>query len=216
VLWACARNFSKSINGRWGRNFSRLFFQTTNNEFKILAGQHQYPTNKRPNNRVEMAEKRSHSEANASENNNAHGGGKNRAHAKKPWKRQKVDVSAENLATIKKRARALERLFSKDNSKIPADKQIELERELAAHKKRIAEAAAKKHRSDMIGKYHMVRFFGEFCLFVEGLFWMLIPFERAKKGNKACQTAEAKTRRNRGPRGICQAQSRPPHRGGRH
>jgi len=107
-----------------------------------------------------MGEKRSHSEANASENNNAHGGGK-KAHAKKPWKRQKVDVSAENLATIKKRARTLERLFSKDNSKIPADKQLELERELAAHKKRIAEAAAKKHRSDMIGKYHMVRFFGE-------------------------------------------------------
>ncbi|KAK1826029.1 hypothetical protein QBC39DRAFT_365357 [Podospora conica] len=108
-----------------------------------------------------MGEKRSHSEANASENNNnnAHGGNKAHAHAKKPWKRQKVDVSAENLATIKKRARTLERLFAKDTSKIPADKQLELERELAAHKKRIAEAAAKKHRSDMIGKYHMVRFF---------------------------------------------------------
>jgi hypothetical protein len=70
-------------------------------------------------------------------------------------------VSEENFGAIRKRARAIERLLARDNLKIPADKQNELERELAAHKQRIAEGKAKKHRSYMIGKYHMVRFFGK-------------------------------------------------------
>lgn len=60
----------------------------------------------------------------------------------------------------KKRARTIERLFQKGKDGIPADVLAELERELAAHKKRIAEASNKKLRSKMIGKYHMVRFFG--------------------------------------------------------
>lgn len=175
---ACACHFSKSGQPptKWGRNFSCLFLQTARDDRG--QGNIRPPTSvTRNSNLIAMGEKRSHSEANASENNNAHGLGKKaHANAKKPWKRQKVDVSAENLATIKKRARTLERLFSKDTSKIPADKQIELERELAAHKKRIAEAAAKKHRSDMIGKYHMVRFFGESePLSPQGLFRVLTP-----------------------------------------
>ncbi|AEO57629.1 hypothetical protein MYCTH_2304003 [Thermothelomyces thermophilus ATCC 42464] len=79
----------------------------------------------------------------------------NRPHKKK----QKKPVDMESLAAIKKRARAIERLLSRDNLKIPADKQNELERELAAHKQRIEEARRKKERSTMIKKYHMVRFF---------------------------------------------------------
>ncbi|KXX76470.1 rRNA-processing protein EFG1 [Madurella mycetomatis] len=65
----------------------------------------------------------------------------------------------DSLNGIKKRARAIERLLARDNLKIPANKQNELERELAAHRERIAEARAKKERSKMIQKYHMVRFF---------------------------------------------------------
>ncbi|GAB1320601.1 rRNA-processing protein efg1 [Madurella fahalii] len=65
----------------------------------------------------------------------------------------------DSLNGIKKRARAIERLLARDNLKIPANKQNELERELAAHRERIAEAQTKKERSKMIQKYHMVRFF---------------------------------------------------------
>ncbi|KAM7202096.1 DUF2361 domain containing protein [Naviculisporaceae sp. PSN 640] len=72
-------------------------------------------------------------------------------------KRQKVTDG--NMGWIKKRARAIERLFEHDNSKMPANVRKDLERELAAHKQRIAEDRQKKHRSKMIGKYHMVRFF---------------------------------------------------------
>jgi len=106
-----------------------------------------------------MGMKRPHSEAEPSGNQE---GGRPRTAPQKHWsKRQKVDVSEENFGAIKKRARAIERLLARDNLKIPADKQIELERELAAHKQRIAEGKARKHRSYMIGKYHMVRFFGK-------------------------------------------------------
>jgi hypothetical protein len=105
-----------------------------------------------------MGTKRTHSEANGE----TAGHKRSHGHHGKPWaKRQKTDVgSDEKLVDIKKRARALERLLALDNTKIPADKLNDLQRELAAHKQRIAEAKAKKHRSYMIKKYHMVRFFG--------------------------------------------------------
>jgi hypothetical protein len=105
-----------------------------------------------------MGKKRPHSE---SEPSGHQEDGRSRPGPQKHWsKRQKVDLSEAGLGTIKKRARALERLLAKEDLKIPADKQNDLERELAAHKQRIADAMAKKHRSYMIGKYHMVRFFG--------------------------------------------------------
>ncbi|KAM7223795.1 DUF2361 domain containing protein [Rhypophila decipiens] len=76
---------------------------------------------------------------------------------KRKPKRQKVTDG--NMGWIKKRARAIERLFEHDNAKMPAHVRGDLERELAAHKQRIAEDRQRKHRSKMIGKYHMVRFF---------------------------------------------------------
>jgi hypothetical protein len=104
-----------------------------------------------------MGKKRPHSESQAS---CPQEDGRPRRGPEKHWsKRQKVDLSEAGLGAIKKRARALERLLAKEDLKIPANKQNELERELAAHKQRIATAQAKKHRSYMIGKYHMVRFF---------------------------------------------------------
>jgi hypothetical protein len=106
-----------------------------------------------------MGKKRPHSE---SEPSGHQEDGRPRQGPQKHWsKRQKVDLGEAGLGAIKKRARALERLLAKDDLKIPANKQNELERELAAHKQRIAAAQAKKHRSNMIGKYHMVRFFGK-------------------------------------------------------
>ncbi|KAH6850263.1 hypothetical protein B0I37DRAFT_339483 [Chaetomium sp. MPI-CAGE-AT-0009] len=78
----------------------------------------------------------------------------NRPHKPRP---QAVDI--DSLNAIKKRARAIERLLARDNLKIPANKQNDLERELAAHKQRIEDGRMKKERSHMIHKYHMVRFF---------------------------------------------------------
>ncbi|KAI0386134.1 hypothetical protein F5Y04DRAFT_243411 [Hypomontagnella monticulosa] len=59
---------------------------------------------------------------------------------------------------MKKRARTIERRF-KSGQNMPANVENELERELAHHQQRIAEAADEKKRKTMISKYHMVRFF---------------------------------------------------------
>ncbi len=79
----------------------------------------------------------------------------NRPHRPRP-----APVDLDSLNAIKKRARNIERLLARDNLKLPSHKQRDLERELAAHKGRIEDAVAKKDRGKMIGKYHMVRFFG--------------------------------------------------------
>lgn len=109
-----------------------------------------------------MGQKRSHSEVDGDASNrpqfNKHG---KRPGLKHFAKKQKVDnAGEEKMYQIKKRARAIERLLGRENTKMPADKLNELKRELAANRQRITEAEAKKHRSKMIGKYHMVRFFG--------------------------------------------------------
>jgi hypothetical protein len=78
-------------------------------------------------------------------------------------KRQKTD-GGDNINWVKKRARNIERLLQKkqeeDGAALPANKRVELERELAAHRQRIAAHRDHKSRSKMISRYHMVRFFG--------------------------------------------------------
>jgi hypothetical protein len=68
----------------------------------------------------------------------------------------------DNTNRARKRARNIQRLLQKDESKLPANVQKDMERELAALQQRIHDAEGKKQRSKMIGKYHMVRFFGEY------------------------------------------------------
>ncbi|KAK4165294.1 hypothetical protein QBC43DRAFT_260105 [Cladorrhinum sp. PSN259] len=103
-----------------------------------------------------MGIKRSRSEAHTSNNDHVHPDRKKaRTHKHKP----KKPIDIDSLSAIKKRARAIERLLSRDTSNIPANKQNELERELDAHKQRIKDAEYKRFRSNMISKYHMVRFF---------------------------------------------------------
>ncbi|PKS06811.1 hypothetical protein jhhlp_006886 [Lomentospora prolificans] len=63
-----------------------------------------------------------------------------------------------SINALKKRVRTIERLFNK-NDDIPGHIRVELERELSAHKASIAEITYRKKRSEMIKKYHMVRFF---------------------------------------------------------
>ncbi|KAK4196492.1 hypothetical protein QBC40DRAFT_309837 [Triangularia verruculosa] len=106
-----------------------------------------------------MGIKRSRSEAQASGDDHMHPSRKrardDRPHKTKP--RKPVDL--DSVTAIKKRARAIERLLAHNAEKLPAHKTRELERELAAHKRRIADAQYKKKRAKMISKYHMVRFF---------------------------------------------------------
>ncbi|KAL2130407.1 hypothetical protein VTI74DRAFT_6516 [Chaetomium olivicolor] len=105
-----------------------------------------------------MGNKRPHPDGESS-GNGFQDGTRKRPKTNQPHKRKKANVDLDSLNAIKKRARAIERLLARDNLKLPANKQNELERELAAHKQRIEDAHHKKERSKMIQKYHMVRFF---------------------------------------------------------
>ncbi|KXJ94438.1 hypothetical protein Micbo1qcDRAFT_193609 [Microdochium bolleyi] len=74
-------------------------------------------------------------------------------------KRSKIHkAKPDNMPWVKKRARTIERLL-RTSQDLPANVQNDLERELEAHRSRIAKSAEDKQRKDMISKYHMVRFF---------------------------------------------------------
>lgn len=82
----------------------------------------------------------------------------------RPNKRHRFGAKPKNqtkdgsINALKKRVRTIERLFNK-GSDVPGNTKVELERELAAHKATITELTYRKKRSEMIKKYHMVRFF---------------------------------------------------------
>ncbi|KAI8947646.1 hypothetical protein F4801DRAFT_495725 [Xylaria longipes] len=59
---------------------------------------------------------------------------------------------------LKKRARTIERRLNREDS-LPANVKHDLEKELDHHKQKLVDLADGKRRSDMIKKYHMVRFF---------------------------------------------------------
>ncbi|KAI1476432.1 hypothetical protein F4774DRAFT_392978 [Daldinia eschscholtzii] len=75
--------------------------------------------------------------------------------SKKPKKNK---AKPDNINWLKKRARTIERRLKMGQS-MPANVENELERELAHHQQKIAEAVDEKKRKTMITKYHMVRFF---------------------------------------------------------
>ncbi|KAL8370267.1 hypothetical protein RB595_000582 [Gaeumannomyces hyphopodioides] len=84
--------------------------------------------------------------------------------SKKKPKQGKKNLGAEDASinAMKTRARTIQRRLQKqpgDEKPMPANVQKDLERELVALKQRIQEAQEKRLRSNMIGKYHMVRFF---------------------------------------------------------
>lgn len=111
-----------------------------------------------------MGEKRPHPDA-ESAGHGFDGGARKRPKTNRPHKPKPHhhNVDNDSLNAHKKRARTIERLLARDNLNIPANKQNDLERELAALKQRIEDTRTKKERSKMIQKYHMVRFFG-MCL----------------------------------------------------
>jgi hypothetical protein len=135
-------------------------------------------------------------------------------HTPKVYKARPKTPAVENdgLNAIKKRARAIERLLARDNLKLPATKQKDLERELAAHKMRIEDARTKKERGRMIQKYHMVRFFGTSWFRLPGLpasihMCLANTLHRKEKGNAARKAAREEASPGYGPRGGHSAKS---------
>lgn len=69
-----------------------------------------------------------------------------------------------SINELKNRIRGVKRLLNKD---LPADARIVQERALAGYEQDLAEETARRERSNMIKKYHFVRFLGEcweFCI----------------------------------------------------
>jgi hypothetical protein len=63
-----------------------------------------------------------------------------------------------SINELKSRIRGVKRLLNKD---LPADARIVQERALAGYEQDLAEETARRERSNMIKKYHFVRFLGE-------------------------------------------------------
>ena len=61
---------------------------------------------------------------------------------------------------LKGKIRDLSRLLGR-SQRLPADVRIEKERALAGYKADLEKAGEEKRKKDIIGKYHMVRFFGK-------------------------------------------------------
>lgn len=63
-----------------------------------------------------------------------------------------------SINELKSRIRGVKRLLNKD---LPADARIVQERALAGYEQDLVEETARRERSNMIKKYHFVRFLGE-------------------------------------------------------
>ena len=71
-----------------------------------------------------------------------------------------------STAAARKRARSLKRLHrhKQHSDQLPADVALRQERELQSLDHEVRMAAERRQRKSMIGRYHMVRFFGMCCL----------------------------------------------------
>jgi hypothetical protein len=115
-----------------------------------------------------MASKRSHAESEGDElvhpSRQAQVPGAIPKPAKKPRRFEppvhKKQVHASSVNGIKKKIRDVTRRLERSED-IPANVRIDAERALAAYQQELADAEAQKLRNKMIGKYHMVRFFGK-------------------------------------------------------
>jgi len=82
----------------------------------------------------------------------------------RPWKKSRPSPRGPHDSTssrAKKRARTIERQLGHSSADaLPANVRNDLERELASLRSTIHAATARRQRSKMLSKYHMVRFFG--------------------------------------------------------
>lgn len=75
-----------------------------------------------------------------------------------PHPHRKLEQSNHAINPLKSRIRSLERLL-KHKENLPADVRLNHERELNSCRYELEEAEREKKKSELIGKYHMVRFF---------------------------------------------------------
>lgn len=106
-----------------------------------------------------MGSKREYAQVEASASLHDGGNKRRKQYKNRPANDGSSGTSGQSLNEIKKRARDIQRRFQKADN-IPADIQRNLERELAQCQRQIEDLGRKKRRSDMIGKYHHVRFYG--------------------------------------------------------
>lgn len=103
-----------------------------------------------------MATKRPHSEVHPSRREQVPGQDKKRKVNPNPHR--KLERKANPVNPIKSRIRSLNRLLQhKEN--LPADVRLNHERELKSCEYDLAQAESQQRKKDLIGKYHMVRFF---------------------------------------------------------
>ena len=101
------------------------------------------------------------------------------------------------LNPIKAKIRDVTRLLKRSDD-LPPGVRIEKERALAGHRQDLAEAEAEKRRQHMIGKYHMVRFFGQslnhetrYTVLYSLRFYILIyRYSRAPKSHEKPEEAQ--------------------------
>lgn len=84
-----------------------------------------------------------------------------------PHPGRKLEPKAHPINPLKSRIRSLQRLLE-HNENLPADVRISHERELASCKWELQEAERERRKKEMIGRYHMVRFFGMQALWYVG------------------------------------------------
>jgi hypothetical protein len=100
---------------------------------------------------------------------------------------------------LKRRIRDVKRLLTRGD--LPPDARIVQERALAGYEKDLKEETEKRKRSEMIKKYHFVRFLGSSCLIILVAlkrFPILIYFHyfRPKSSHQRAQTASTTTERD--------------------
>jgi hypothetical protein len=103
-----------------------------------------------------MAAKRPHSEVHLSRREQVPGQDKKRKI--NPHPKRKLEPKANPVNPIKSRIRSLNRLL-KHKENLPADVRLNHERELKSCEWDLAKAESQQRKKDLIGKYHMVRFF---------------------------------------------------------
>lgn len=87
-------------------------------------------------------------------------------HGKRPFHHRRLEKKTRPLNPLKSRIRALERTLRRHAdaetpaATLPADVRLAHERELASCRFELREAEEHERKKKMIGKWHMVRFFG--------------------------------------------------------
>lgn len=109
-----------------------------------------------------MSSKRSYSEVEAQASSHDAANKKRKQFKSHKPRDNNSTAPGQSLNDVKKRARDIERRFARGDQ-LPADVQRNLERELVHCKRQIEDLQHKKKRSEMISKYHKVRFFGTCC-----------------------------------------------------